>query len=155
MIGRVRLKETCLKRGFEGRILLATISRRADRWFVSLAVEREREIAPPRGIRRESDVVGVHLGLRTTAVIYDGERTRLVKAQRPLRRNLTKLRRLDRQLARKQPRSKNREKARLRRARLHYKISASGSTCCTISRVTWREPSRWSWSRLEREGHGS
>jgi putative transposase len=123
MIGRVRLKETCRQRGFEGRILSATISRRADRWFVSLAVERLRKIVPPRGIRRESDVVGVDLGLRTTAVIHDGERTRFVAAQRPLRRNLTKLRRLDRQLARKQPRSKNREKAKLRRARLHYKIS--------------------------------
>jgi putative transposase len=32
-IGRVRLKETRTARGFEGRLLSATISRRADRWF--------------------------------------------------------------------------------------------------------------------------
>jgi len=32
-IGRVRLKERVSRRGVEGRILSATISRRADRWF--------------------------------------------------------------------------------------------------------------------------
>jgi putative transposase len=58
-IGRVRLKETHSERGFEGRILSATISRRADRWFVSLAVEREREIVSLRTARKARDVVGV------------------------------------------------------------------------------------------------
>ena len=47
-IGRVRLKETCEERGFEGRVLSATISRRADRWFVSLCVEGERAFVLPR-----------------------------------------------------------------------------------------------------------
>jgi putative transposase len=40
-----------------------------------------------------------------------------------LRKNLEKLRRLDRQLARKQKGSCNRDKAKLRRARLHYRIA--------------------------------
>jgi putative transposase len=122
-IGRVRLKETCSERGFDGRILSATIRRRADRWFVSLCVERERDVVPARAARRPSDVVGVDLGLSSAAVIYDGGETRVVEPQRALRTNLRKLRRLDRQLARKQRGSRNREKARLRRARLHYKIS--------------------------------
>src|SRR5438132_1906460 len=43
--------------------------------------------------------------------------------QQALRKNLEKLRRLDRQLARKHKGSANREKAKLRRARLHYRIS--------------------------------
>jgi putative transposase len=123
MIGRVRLKETCAERGFEGRILSATIRRRADRWFVSLAVEREREIVPPKPVRRESDVVGVDLGLKAAAVIHDGDGTVRLEPQRALRRNLARLRRLDRHLARKQKGSRNCEKAKLRRARLHYKIS--------------------------------
>ena len=122
-IGRVRLKETRSKRGFEGRILAATIRRRADRWFVSLTVERVGEISKPRSIKCLSDVVGVDLGLTAAAVIHDGEMTRVVEPRRALRRNLAKLRRLDRQLARKQPGSRNREKAKLRRARLHYKVS--------------------------------
>jgi putative transposase len=123
MIGRVRLKETCAARGFEGRILSATIRRRADRWFVSLAVEREREIILAKPVRKPSDVVGVDLGLKAAAAIYDGQETRVVEPPRALRRNLAKLRRLDRQLARTQKGSRNREKAKLRRASLHYKVS--------------------------------
>lgn len=123
LIGHVRLKETRSEHGFDGRILSATISRRADRWFVSLAVERERPVVPARVPRRETDVVGVDLGLKAAAVIHDGFNTRTVEPARALRKNLVKLRRLDRQLTRKQRGSRNREKAKLRRARLHYKIS--------------------------------
>lgn len=123
MIGRVRLKETRTARGFEGRILSATISRRADRWFVSLAVERERSIMLPKPVRGKRDVVGIDLGLKSAAVIHDGAATRTIPAQQALRKDIAKLRRLDRQLARKQRGSANREKAKLARARLHYRIS--------------------------------
>jgi putative transposase len=88
MIGRVRLKESRSKRGFEGRILSATISRRADRWFVSLAVEREREIVLPKQVVKQSDVVGVDLGLKSAAVIHNGFATHLVEPQQVLRKNL-------------------------------------------------------------------
>jgi putative transposase len=115
------VKETCTERGFDGRVLSAAISRRADRWFVSLCVERERKIVLPKPVGKPSDVVGVDLGLKAAAVIHDGEATRVVEPQRALRKNLAKLRRLDRQLARKQRGSRNRDKAKLRRARLHYK----------------------------------
>ena len=122
-IGRVRLKETRSKRGFQGRIVSATISRRADRWFVSLVVEREREIVLPRPVVKPSDVAGVDLGLKSTAVIHDGADTRVVEPRRALRRNLRKLSRLNRQLARKQKGSRNREKAKRELARLHYRIA--------------------------------
>jgi putative transposase len=122
-IGRVRLKETRSERGFDGRILSATIRRRADRWFVSLAVERERDITLRRKAADDRFVVGVDLGLANAAVIYDGKEARVVLPRRALRKKLAKLRRLDRQLARKQKGSRNREKAKLRRARLHYKVS--------------------------------
>jgi putative transposase len=123
-IGRVRLKETCRARGFEGRVLAATmISRRADRWFVSLTVEREHEIISSRPARKPSDVVGVDLDLSSAAVIHDGRETRVIEPQRALRKNLKELRSLDRQLARKQKGSANREKAKLRRARLLYRVS--------------------------------
>jgi putative transposase len=122
-IGRVRLKETCTDHGFDGRVLSGTITRRADRWFVSLAVEREREIVLTRPIVKPSDVVGVDLGLANAAVIHDGKTTRAITPHRALRKNLAKLGRLDRQLARKQRGSANREKATLRRARLYYRVS--------------------------------
>jgi putative transposase len=121
-VGRVRLKETCGERGFDGRVLAATIARRADRWFVSLTVEREREIVLPRAPRKSSEIVGVDLGLSNAAVTHDGRETRVIEPQQALRKNLTKLRRLDRELARKQRGSANRGKAELRRARLYYRI---------------------------------
>jgi len=122
-IGRVRLKETRSERGVEGRIISATIRRRADRWFVSLAVERKRKNLIPRPVKRPKDVVGVDLGLKAAAVIHNGSGTRVVEPRRALSKNLVKLQRLDRQLARKQKGSRNREKARLGRERLHYRIS--------------------------------
>jgi putative transposase len=125
-IGQSALKDLNVafrERGFDGRVLSATITRRADRWFVSLAVEREREIVLPRSVRKPSDVAGVDLGLANAAVIHDGEETRVVEPRRSLRKNLARLRRLDRELARKQRGSANREKAKLPRARLHYRIS--------------------------------
>ena len=122
-VGRVLLKESCRERGFQGRVLSATVRRRADRWFVSLCVERERELPEPKLVRRPSDVVGVDLGLKALAVIHDGSTTRVVDPPQPLRKSLNKLRRLDRQLARKQKGSTNHEKAKLRRARLYYMIT--------------------------------
>ena len=122
-IGLVRLKETRTAHGFEGRILSATITRRADRWFCSLAVEREREIVLPKPVLGARDAVGIDLGLKSAAVLHDGETTQTISAPQTLRRNLVALARLDRQLARKQRGSANREKAKLRRSRLLYRIS--------------------------------
>jgi putative transposase len=124
MIGWVRLKETRSKRGFEGRILSATIRRRADRWFVSLCVERTREIVEPKPIATMTDAIGVDLGLKCAAVIHDGSEVRMIEPQRALRQNLKRLRRLNRRLARKQKASRNREKAKLDLARAQYRI------CC-------------------------
>jgi putative transposase len=121
-VGRVRLKETCRERGFDGRVLAATITRRADRWFVSLTVEREREIVLPEAPTRPAQIVGVDLGLSNAAVIHDGRETRVIEPPQALRRNLKRLRRLDRELARKQRGSANRERAKLRRARLYHRI---------------------------------
>jgi putative transposase len=121
-IGRVRLKETARDRGFDGRILSATVTRRADRWFCALIVDRQRELISSRPVVRGTDVVGVDFGLKNFAVIHDGAGPRVVEPLRPYRHSQAKLRRLERQLARKQRGSRNYEKARLRRARLHYKI---------------------------------
>jgi putative transposase len=123
MIGRVRLKETRSQRGFQGRILSATVRRRADRWFVSLCVELERDVVEPKRARNPADVVGIDLGLLSAAVIHDGCTTRVIQPAQALRRDLRKLARLNRRLARKQKGSQNREKAKLELARVHYRIS--------------------------------
>ncbi len=59
-LGSVRLKELP---SLEGRILSATVSREADRWFVSLAVEMERPDPEPV----QGEVVGIDVGLSSFA----------------------------------------------------------------------------------------
>ena len=65
-IGCVRTKETTEK--FRGRILSATVSREADRWYVSLAVEVERDDPQPD----VGPVAGIDRGLTSFAVLSDG-----------------------------------------------------------------------------------
>jgi putative transposase len=123
MVGRVRLKETRAARGFEGRIVSATIRRRADRWFVSLCVVREREIIEPKPVRKATDVVGVDFGLANAAVIHNGFETSVVEPRHALQKSLRELGKANRRVARRRKGSRNREKAKRELARLHYKIS--------------------------------
>ena len=112
-LGKVRVKEETAK--FKGKILSATVSREADRWYVSLAVEVEI----PNPLPVQGDLVGIDRGLIHFAVLSTGEK---VEAPKSLEKSLKKLCRLSRQLSRKQKGSKNRKKAALRLARLHCKI---------------------------------
>jgi len=112
-IGWVRMREALR---FEGRIQSAVVSRTAHRWFVAIAVE-----VPDQLITRENQaVVGVDLGIKALATLSTGEH---VLAPRPLKAALEKLQRLSRQLARKQKGSQRRAKAKIKVARLHYRIS--------------------------------
>jgi putative transposase len=95
------------------RILAATISRRADRWFVSFTVEVERVIPTRNG---RASVVGVDVGVGHLAVLSTGE---VIPNTRALEGSLRKLRRLNRELARRQPRSRRRSRTRRRLARIH------------------------------------
>jgi putative transposase len=111
-LGWVRMREALR---FCGRIVSATISRIADKWFVSIHVELHKLPDPC-----ESQAgVGVDLGIRHLATLSDGLR---VTGPKPLKSMLARLQRLQRRLSRKQKGSKNRTKARLRVARLHYRI---------------------------------
>jgi putative transposase len=76
----------------QGRPIAATITRRADRWFASLTVERERDVCSARPVAKSTHLVGVDLGLTNAAVIHDGSATRVLEAHRFLRRNLEKVR---------------------------------------------------------------
>lgn len=112
-IGEVRTKESTEK--FGGRILSATVRREADRWYVSLTVERER----PEPEKVQGAPVGIDLGLEAFATTSDGER---MEAPKPLKRCLGLLIRRSRQHSRKQRGSANRRKSALRLARLHRRI---------------------------------
>jgi len=141
-IGKVRTKERtdkllALIQARKARILSATVSREADRWFVSLTCEVERLDPEPREIQGPEDVVGIDVGLESFAVLSDGAR---IEAPKPLEKALRLLRRRSRQLSRKQKRtvveqdpetgeerkwtvfSRNYEKAALGLARLHRRV---------------------------------
>ena len=99
------------------RILAATISRRADRWFVSFTCEVERQI--PAGSSKPS-VVGVDVGIRKLAVLSTGV---IIANPRALEASLHKLRRLSRELARRKPASKRRNQTRQRLARVNARAA--------------------------------
>ena len=112
-LGRVRTKESTAK--LQGRLLSATVSREADRWFVSLSVEAEiPDPQPPAG-----EAAAVDLGLTDFAVFPDGEK---VDGPKPLARSLKRLRRLSRRQSRKRKGSANFKKAARKVARLNRKI---------------------------------
>ena len=96
------------------RILAATISRRADRWYVSFTVEVQCAILPHN---ERSSVVGVDVGIRYLAVLSTGPS--YVSNPRALEQLLPKLRRLDRAFARRQLNSKRRARIRRQRARVY------------------------------------
>ena len=111
-IGWIRLREELR---FVGRILGATVSREANRWFIAIQVDEENYTKNRCG----NGVVGVDLGVKNLATLSTGE---VVESPKPLKKNLKKLKRLSRRLSRKQAKSKNRKKARKRVARLHQRI---------------------------------
>ncbi len=113
-IGKVRIKER-RKKYYSGKILSATVRRRANRWFVSVTVEED--ILDPQPVRGVP--VGLDLGVKTLATISDGT---TFANRRALGRRLRKLRQLSKSLSRKKKGSKNREKAKLRLARMHLRI---------------------------------
>lgn len=112
-LGWVRMKEGLR---FNGKIMSATISKRGGKWFVSLAVERQ-EVALPA--KKTGKSVGIDLGITGLLVLSDGTK---IKAPKPLGRYLSKLRTLNKNLSRTKKGSKNREKAKTKLSRLHYKI---------------------------------
>jgi putative transposase len=96
------------------RILAATISRQADRWYVSFTVEVERAVAPGNG---KSSVVGVDVGVRHLAVLSTGAPP--IPNPRALEGSLRTLRRVGREFARRKPGSRRRYHTRCRLARIH------------------------------------
>lgn len=113
-LGLVKCK---ISREVKGRILSATVSQNpAGKYFVSICcTDVEIETLPSTGA-----VVGVDLGIKELATTSDGgsyANSKRLYAQDK------KLRRLSRKLSRKQKGSKNREKARVRLARLQETVA--------------------------------
>ena len=112
-LGWVKMRESLR---FTGTIMSTTVSRQADRWFVSITVDTE-ETPPPC---ESQAAVGVDLGVNRLASMSDGT---LVEGKKPHKALLCRLRRLSRSLARKQPGSSHWKKAKRELARLHVRIA--------------------------------
>jgi len=91
-----------------------TISRHADRWFISFKYELEIPNTPK--IREK---IGVDIGINSLATCSDGT---VFENRKAYRKHQKKLARLQRNLARKQKVSKNRKKAQIKLARQHKKV---------------------------------
>ncbi len=115
-LGRLRLKECGYLPTSGIRVLSATISEEAGRWFVSIQIEEEVP-DPPRAC---GEPIGVDLGIKTLAQCSDGMAIENPKA---LRSELKRLKRLHRRLSRKAKGSKNRAKARQKVARKYARIA--------------------------------
>lgn len=112
-LGWVKMRESLR---FSGKLLSATVSRIADRWFVSFNVEVKHPCQPCKS----HATVGVDLGITTLATLSTGEKIANPKALRTAER---RLKRLQRQLSKKKKGSNNQAKAKLKVARLHYRIA--------------------------------
>jgi len=112
-IGKVKVSENLR---FEGKIISGTISRVADMWFISISVE----IEDYEKQRDFDNCIGIDLGIKDFIITSNGYKSGRLN---PLKRNLKKLQKLSRKHSRKKKGSKNRNKARIKLARLHYKIA--------------------------------
>ena len=119
ILGEVRMREAVR---FSGKIMKATVSRQADKWFVSITVETD-DI--PKTCENQA-VVGVDVGITALATLSNGEK---IAGAKPHRHLLPRLRRQSRALSRKILRSNNHRKAARRLARTHYRISCLREDC--------------------------
>jgi putative transposase len=116
-IGTVRLKEANYIPS-DAKILNASVSERAGRWFVSVQVETPE---PQDFLKKdEHDIIGTDLGIKTLAVCSDGQQFQSPKS---LSRKLRKLRKFSKSHSKKQKGSNRRKKAAAKLAKLHYRIS--------------------------------
>jgi putative transposase len=114
-LGRLRLHE---KRFIptNAKILSATVSEQAGRWFVSIQVEEEQMEPQPT----TTTAIGIDLGIKTLATLSDGQ---TFDNPRPLKYAQKRLRRLERQKSRRKKSGKNRKKTCAKLAKQHARIA--------------------------------
>lgn len=121
-LGWVKMREEVR---FLGKILNATISRMADRWFVSFGIKPSMSYLPCKS----QASVGIDLGIKTLLTLSNGA---YIESPKPLKKYLKKLKRLSRQLSKKQhsrkkgdktPKSNNYIKHSLKLSKLHKNIA--------------------------------
>jgi putative transposase len=99
------------------KVLSATVSEQAGRWYVSVQVEEEQAVPE----RTATPAIGVDLGIKTLATLSDGT---TLSNPRALKRVQKKLRRLERGKARRAKGSQNRKKMVKPLAKQHARVAS-------------------------------
>jgi len=113
VIGKIKMEEPLR---FEGKITSATVSRKADRWFASIAVDIETY----QKDRISDKTIALDFGIKTFAVDQNGK---CFDSPKPLKSKLQKLKRYQRICSRRKDGSSNKKKQRVKVAKIHKEIS--------------------------------
>lgn len=109
-----------LGREFVGKIKTCTVSKTpTNKFFISILVEDDKDL-PLKPEIKEETTIGIDLGIKHFATLSNGTQ---IDNPKYLRKNLKKLKAFQRKLSRKKKGSKNRDKARLKVAKIHEKIT--------------------------------
>lgn len=111
-IGEIKVAEKLKKKW---NIRSATISKRAGIYFISLLVD----YTPPT-VKKNGEVVGIDVGVKTFAVLSNGKQYENIKTLRKYEDKLAKLQRI---LSHTQKGSNNRNKVKTKLGRLHLKVA--------------------------------
>ncbi len=115
-LGKIRLQEHGYIPTCGVKVLSATVSEKAGRWFVSVQVEEEH-VDP---VQATGTPIGIDVGIKTLDTLSTGETFDNPKA---LRSRLKVLKRASHRYSKKQNGSNNRKKAQKKLARLHMRIA--------------------------------
>ena len=111
-IGTLKIK---LHRPIQGEMKTCTIKREIDRWYACISCE-----IPDNGKERTpTSFVGIDVGIENFATLSNGEK---IPNPKNLLKQEKKLKRAQRKLSRKKKGSRNREKQRIKVAKIHRKI---------------------------------
>jgi putative transposase len=111
-IGWIKLAEELR---FNGKITSGTVSRKADQWFISIAVDTECNKE-----RTSHNKVGIDVGLTQAVTLSNGQQ---YQAPKPFKKQKKKIARLHRQLSRKVKGSNNRNKAKTLLSKAYLRLS--------------------------------
>ena len=119
-LGKVKAK---LYRRFKGNIKQATISFENNHYWVSFQVE----VKEPKALPKTTQCCGIDLGIKDFATIYslekvDGKHFSKIENPKHLSKSRNRLKKLQKDLSRKQKGSNNYEKSRKKLNKKHFKI---------------------------------
>ena len=115
----IRLKE---RPRFAGTISSATVSRKADKWYVSISYELP-DYEPDEVKRENQSFAGIDLGLTTFATLNSETESVKYYHLKPYRQLLSRIKRLNKSLSRKVKGSSNYYKAQAKLAKLHMRVA--------------------------------